>query len=256
MRIGYCLSGGGVRGVAHIGALQALKENGIEADIISGASAGSIVGSLYAAGKSSEEMLDFVNQSSYMKIFKFGFPGKGLTNLSFLQDHLKKFIPHDSFENLQRQFMVAVSNLSTGKIEILDSGSLTQAVVASSSIPLVFQPVLINDNLYVDGGLMNNLPSEAIRDQCDLLIGINVMPIKEVGAEELTNVMSIGMRCFQLSVNQNMKSSSLLCDIMIVPVELHRHSPFLLKNIDKIYRIGYDAAMEQMPAILDKIKTT
>lgn len=249
MKIGYCLSGGGVRGVAHIGVIQALRENGLEADIISGASAGSIVGALYADGKTSGEMLDFVRESSYMKIFRLGLPDKGITPLVFLFQHLQKYIPHDSFDGLKRRLFIAVTHLNTGRTEWLQSGSVSQAVMASASIPLVFQPVKINQGLYVDGGLMNNMPSEVIRDQCEVLIGVNVMPILEVSNRELGSMMSIGMRCFHLSVNHNMKPSMEICDFVISPSGIHRHSPFLLRNIEEIYRLGYDATMEVMPRI-------
>lgn len=106
MKIGISLSGGGARGIAHIGVLEALLENGIQPEVIAGTSAGSIVGALYAAGKTPEEMLDFVKDSSILRIFRVGLPNKGLASLSYLRERLEEAIPEDNFESLQKHLFI------------------------------------------------------------------------------------------------------------------------------------------------------
>ena len=130
-KIGIALSGGGARGIAHIGVLQALDENGVFPDVISGTSAGSIVGALYASGKTPLEILKVVEKSKVYKTIKFGMPLKGLTDLSYLAKLLSENIEKDSFESLSRKLFIAVSNLNSGELEIINKGKLFDVVVAS-----------------------------------------------------------------------------------------------------------------------------
>ena len=110
--IGIAFSGGGMRGIAHIGILQALQEHGIHPDMVSGTSAGSIIGAMYAAGKTPEEMLDFVKTTSLFKVFKPGFPLNGLSSLTYLVERLQKYIEIDSFEALEKKFYVSKKSKS------------------------------------------------------------------------------------------------------------------------------------------------
>ncbi|MDV7400245.1 hypothetical protein RZS08_53015, partial [Arthrospira platensis SPKY1] len=102
---------------------------------VAGSSAGSIAGALLAAGLTADEMLNLVKESSIFKILKVGLPSDGLTKLTYLRDKLRTIIPEDSFASLKLPLYVAISNLVTGQLEIVNSGSLSQVVMASSSIP-------------------------------------------------------------------------------------------------------------------------
>ena len=167
---------GGARGIAHIGALQALEENGISPDLISGASAGSIVGALYASGKSPQEMLTIFKETSLYKLFKFTISTAGLTDLDNLKTILGQHIEQDSFEALQKKLFICVTNLNLGRFEIFSKGELFELVAASSSIPILFSSRNFNGYTYADGGLLNNLPVEPLVGNCDLLIGVMSCP--------------------------------------------------------------------------------
>ncbi len=250
-KFGIALSGGGVRGVAHIGVLQALRENDLAPEVIIGTSAGAIIGALYAAEKTTEEMLEFVRQWSLYKVFKVGFPIDGLTSLSFLQNQLLEAIEHDSFEQLQKPLYVGATNLNTGKLEIFQQGSLSEVVTASSSIPLVFKPIEINGQVYVDGGLICNIPVDPVREACELLLGVNLIPSSEVSTKSLQNVLSIGTRTFNLGILINSRSSLEQCDIIIEPEKLNNYNIFTFgkKQQKAIYDIGYEATIEKIPEI-------
>lgn len=248
-RIGIALSGGGARGIAHIGVLQALEECGIFPDVISGTSAGSIVGALYAAGKKPMEILKIVDKSKIYKTIKFGMPVKGLTDLSYLADLLAKNIETDSFEALSKKLFVSISNLNTGELEIVSKGKLFEVVVASSSIPFVFKPVFINGQFYVDGGLINNLPAESIRDKVKFLIGVNVMPIVKNEKETFQNMFRIANRMFEMSIAANTKPSLQLCDAVIEPKGLLDFNIFSFNKFKELYEIGYETAIDKMPQI-------
>ena len=252
-KIGIALSGGGARGIAHIGVLKALEENSIFPDVVSGASAGSIVGALYAAGKKPMEILKFVEKSKIYKTIRFGMPLKGLTDLSYLSELLAENIKEDRFESLSKKLFIAVSNLNTGELEIASKGKLFDFIVASSSIPFVFKPVLINGQYYVDGGLMNNLPAESIRKKIEYLIGVNVMPILKNEKEDFQNMLRIGSRMFEMSIWTNTKPSLDLCDVVIEPQGLVDYNIFSFNKFNELYEIGYEAAMDKMAQIKSMI---
>lgn len=249
MKIGISLSGGGARGIAHIGVLEALLENGIQPEVIAGTSAGSIVGALYAAGKTPEEMLDFVKDSSILRIFRVGLPDKGLASLKYLQERLQEAIPEDNFESLQKRLFIAVTNLLTGKLEIKSSGELHKVIMASSAIPLVFQPVTISDGLYVDGGTIENLPVQPIRNLSDMVIGVNVMPYEPVEEKSVNSMWSIAVRCFEMAIWVNTKPDLKNCDIIIEPGKVRNYNIFQFNKYKELYEIGYVATMLQMPEI-------
>ncbi len=251
--IGLTLSGGGARGAAHIGLLKALEEHLIFPQIISGASAGSIVGALYAAGLHPDKILEFAEESSLYKTFQIGLPTKGLADLQYLKEQLLRYIGYDSFEQLGKKFFVSVTNLEAGRAELLSSGSLSDAVKASCSIPLVFRPTLINEQTYVDGGLMNNFPTHCIRPQCDILIGMNVMPHAKLPTDEVKSVIDIAIRSFELSVWNNTIGQVEHCDFYIEPEALRKYHLFKFSKSREIHDIGYEAGMQVVPDLLRQI---
>ena len=248
-KIGISLSGGGARGIAHIGVLKALEENGIYPEVIAGASAGAIVGAFYANGMSPEDILKVVSKSSLFKMFSFGLPNGGLTKLTYLKRLLKQHIQVDRFEDLEKQLFVAISNLNTGQTNVVGSGPLYDVIVASASIPLVFQPVEINGQTYVDGGLLNNMPVKAAKKVSDKLIGVNVMPDIEVSSKSIHSTIAVATRCFQLSVISNTRPNLKYCDIVIEPQKVHPYNIFQFNKHEEIYQIGYHATMEKMEDI-------
>jgi len=182
-KIGLALSGGGARGIAHIGVLDALAEANIEADIISGASAGSLVGTMHAAGVPTQKMMELLKSARLWRTLKIR--RRGFASQNYLKKQMKKVIPIDSFDALKKPMHIAVVNLLSGELEILHSGQLFDAVAASCSIPIVFHPVVMNGKTYVDGGVIRNLPARDIRDKCEFLIGVDVMPLVDEIPEKL-----------------------------------------------------------------------
>lgn len=249
-KLGIALSGGGAKGIAHIGVLKALEEHGIFPDIIAGTSAGAIVGALYASGKTATEILRFVEKSNVFKIFKFGVPTKGLTDLSYLSKILSEVIVEDSFEALHKKLYIPISNLSTGKLDVINSGSLFDVVTASCSIPFIFTPVKINDYYYVDGGLMNNLPVEAIREKVEYAIAVNVMPVEPAVENEFQNLFQIANRTFYLSIWSNTASSLAISDIIIEPKDMNNYKVYHFNKVDEFFELGYESGLEAIPQIM------
>ncbi|KAA3641508.1 MAG: Patatin [Bacteroidetes bacterium] len=254
MITGISLSGGGARGIAHIGVLQALEENDIYPDVISGASAGAIVGAFYASGMRPSQIFQLVRKSSLLRLFSFGIPNRGITKLTYLKTLLDKNIKTEAFEGLDRKLIASISNLNTGLTEEVDTGPLYDVIVASASIPLVFQPVEINGQIYVDGGLLNNLPMNKLREAADFIMGVNVMPDIEVENDSIESTIGVATRSFQLSVIANTRPNFQHCDVLIEPEKVHPYHVFQLNKYKEIYEIGYEKTLALIPEIKDKLE--
>jgi NTE family protein len=251
--IGIALSGGAARGIAHIGVLQALEEAGISPGYVSGASAGSIVGALYAAGKTPGEMLRIIKNTPLLKLFKPSLSTLGLTDLSAIKEILGEHIDVDSFSALQRKLFISVTNMSKGSSEIISTGPLFETVTTSSSIPILFKARERNGDIYVDGGLLNNLPVNPLKANCRLVIGVNVTPI-ERRTDISGDMLLLAYRTLDLAMWANVKPSLELCDVVIEPATANV-AFFDIDNADEIFQLGYEAAKAQLPTIrkmLDK----
>jgi NTE family protein len=243
-KVGVVLSGGGALGFAHIGALQALEDSGIKPEIIAGTSMGSIVGAFYASGYSPDKIYEFIKNEKFDHPINILAPTlkRGQLGLSSQKNILKvlqKYIPHNSFEALKMPLFVCVANLTSGKAEFVHSGELHSYILASSAIPTVFEAVEINDMIYVDGGVLNNFPAQAIRKECTYLIGIDVKPNYEFNAAK--DIKDILMRSLQLVISENSQAGRKLCDVLIEPQSNSFFNEFSFKDFKKIYHDGYNA---------------
>lgn len=240
-KIGITLSGGGFRGVAHLGILQYMQELGIEPEAVSGASAGALVGAFVAAGYLPEEIYHFAKKEQFFNYTSI-LRGGGLSTDIF-EKIIRKYIPHDSFEGLKLPLYVSVTDLTNAQSLIINSGSLSFAVKASCSFPLVFQPVLYGEDTYLcDGGLMNNFPVESIRSSCQKVIGINVNPLnKHQGKFSYTEIINRIIRIATSGITRDRKAD---CDVFIQPDELNDYGLFDVRKIDEIYQLGYAHAQK------------
>jgi NTE family protein len=253
LKIGISFSGGGARGIAHIGVLQALLDYKIEPQFVAGASAGSVVGVLYAAGFSPSDILGFIKESSFFKLVKLGFPNGGLTKLSYLKERLSAVISEDDFSTLKRPFWVAITNLNTGKLVVKNEGPLIDIIVASCSIPMVFQAVEIGGEYFVDGGLLCNLPVSPLLSVAEFTIGVNVVPGDPMGSEEMGSVLNVANRSFDLAILANSRPEAALCDFLIEPAGLSNYGVFNFNKYEELYQLGYDRTLDIIPALLEKI---
>jgi NTE family protein len=165
-KIGIALSGGGARGLAHIGVLEVLDGLGVQIDAVSGTSMGAIIGAAYCTHgglKKAIELLDSTDWKSFLVFSAFQLSRTGLVNEKKVDELLKIFLGDKTFKDCKKQFCcVAVDILSSTKI-ILNSGSLREAVLASAAVPGIFPPVCRENLLLVDGGIMEPLPTIAIQ---------------------------------------------------------------------------------------------
>lgn len=236
-KTGLVLSGGGTRGFAHLGVIAALFENGIKPDVIAGTSAGSIVGAFIASGKTPEEILAIFKKGWFFSYTKLQLPVDGLMKLDGLKEVIQKNIGTKNIEDLKTPFFITVSNLNLGTVEYRNKGNLGETVLASSSIPVIFSPVKLDKYLYVDGGLMDNIPVEPIKNDCEKIIVSNISPLNP--KENLKNLIQITSRTFYMSVNANMKTVHQYTSLFIEPEGIDNYDILSLSHADELYELGY-----------------
>ena len=249
IKVGLVLSGGGAKGMAHIGALQIIEDAGVRIDYIGGTSMGAIVGALYASGYSAKQLdsifrsvdfNDLINdeiprraKTFYEKEehdkyaitlpfdkFKVSLPasiskGQNMYNLfSELTTHVNDI---EDFKKLPIPFFCMATNIESGKEVILNKGYLPQAISASGALPTLFSPVSINDSLYIDGGVTNNYPIDEVRAMgADFIIGIDVQNTLKT-REDLKTVLDVMAQLSNFQTIENMHEKRLDTDIYIHP---------------------------------------
>ncbi len=250
-KIGICLSGGGARGFAHLGVLQALVENGIKISHISGSSAGAMAGAFFAAGLKPKEILEITANKKVWEMVNFA-PNKfGILGLNKLGNEIKRLIPHNSFEKLEIPLSICVSNIGKGLPQYIESGDLSLAVMASSSVPVMFKPVKINGDLFLDGGLMNNLPIKPLRKSCDFIIAVNVTPFEK--RLPVKSMKSIILKSVYISVENQTRQKGKKADWLIEPTGIIRFDGFKLKDSDKLFELGYNYTNQALKDMMETI---
>lgn len=288
VKVGLVLSGGGAKGLAHIGALKVIEEAGVRIDYIGGSSMGAIIGGLYASGYTAHQ-LDSIFQETNFNIliqddiprsaktfyekeddekyaitlpfdnFKIGLPtglsrGQNIYNLmSRLTRHLGNL---EDFSELPIPFFCIAANVETGEAVVLDKGSLAQAVSASGAIPSVFSPVKINDQLLIDGGVANNYPVEELRDRgAEVIIGVDVQD-SLVDRDNLNSVFDILTQITNFRTINDMKEKIPKTDIYIKP-DIRNFSVLSFEKGQAIIdsgKVAADKNLSQLIALADRQK--
>jgi len=250
--IGLGLSGGGVRGISHLGVLKALNEAGIFPNQVSGSSAGAIVGAMYCQGYSPDEVLKIIIETNYFKLLRPAISWKGLFNLDSLAQLLKTYLPHNDFSALKTTLIVAATDIGKGEVVYFDSGKLIDPILASSCIPGMFEPILYDSRYLVDGGVLNNLPVEPLQSSCEVLIGVNCNHLPELG--KVRNVKNLIERAVMMNLNFNVYTRKGACDYFIEAPGLGKYGVFDLKKAPELFQAGYQQAMrviEASPTLLE-----
>jgi len=237
MKTGLVLSGGGARGICHLGVIKALEEFHVQIDYISGTSAGSITGCLYSYGYKPDEIVKIISETSFARSLKLAWAWTGLLSLDGLRDLFQKLIPENSFEALKIPVTIAATEIKKGKIEYFTKGELIQPLLASCCVPAVFNPVQLNGGLYVDGGILDNLPVKAIYDKCEFIIGSHCNFIRS--EVDLKNFRAVVERSLLMAISGNTTISKTLCNILIEPPDVGKYSGFDLSKAREIFDIGY-----------------
>ncbi|MFZ6846411.1 patatin-like phospholipase family protein [Undibacterium sp. RuTC16W] len=256
IRIGLALGGGAARGFAHIGVIKALESQGINADIVVGTSAGSVVGAMYAAGNNGFALQKMALDMDEATISDWSLPlfakTSGVLKGDALQAYVNKSVGQTPIEKLKKPFGAVATDLHTGLPVLFQRGNTGLAVRASSAVPGVFQPVKINDRQYVDGGLVSPVPVRFAREMgADFVIAVNIS--SQPDSQAASSSLEVLMQTFTImgqSLNQfELKNA----DVVIKPeLASMKGSDFAGRNLAIL--AGEKAAMSAMADIKQKIR--
>lgn len=234
----FVLSGGGARGYAHLGVLKAFAENNIFPEVISATSAGSIAAAFICDGYSTDEVREIFQKHKLGLSMQWRNWRAGFLSLKKVEEVLKLTLRHKTFESLDTPLYITATNFVTGDQTIFSEGTLIPAILAASSVPLLFPPVEIAGAQYVDGGLSGNLPIEPLLAQYRDIIGVHVNPLTPYNPSNgfLANVE----RTLHLAIREPVLKNKLLCRHFIEPTELGQYGMFEFNRLEAIYTTGLD----------------
>ncbi|MDR0976134.1 MAG: patatin-like phospholipase family protein [Prevotellaceae bacterium] len=238
--VGYALSGGFIKGFAHLGAMQALMEYGIKPDIISGVSAGALVGAFYADGNEPYRILDFFAGHKFQDLTKLVIPKVGLFVLDEFIDFLRSNLRTRNIEELQTPLVITATDLDNGTSVQFTQGEIALRVAASCCMPVLFSPVRIDGVHYVDGGLFMNLPVSTIRRVCNKVVAVNVSPLN--ADRYKMNIVSIALRSYNFMFRANSLPERKKADLLIEPYHLDIYNNTELEKAEEIFEQGYNTA--------------
>lgn len=253
-KIGLTLSGGASYGIAHVGVIKALREYGIEPDVLYGTSAGAIVAAQYAGGVSIQDMRKFIMENKILSMRRMRLPKLGFIPLTYLENRLTDFIPFEKLEDLPRRTLIGATNLETGHHETIETGLISKAVAASCAIPIFFMPIEHNENLYVDGGVSNNMPASPLQNHCDFIIGSDVVEAKQVDRKYINGFKRLLERTLAISLANRTVINYDDCDFVIKPGGMFQYSKFDFGRSDEFIEYGYHQTLIDLPKILEGIR--
>ncbi len=280
-KVGLVLSGGGAKGLAHIGVLKVIDSLGIQVDYIGGTSMGAVVGGLYASGYTANQLdsifsridvdallQDYTpreSKSFYEKRndeiyaltlpfnnFKLGLPSglsKGLYNFNLMSKLTQHVSDVRDFDKLPIPFLCIATDVETGEQIVLDEGILAQAIIASGALPTLYSPVEINGRLFIDGGVVNNYPVEELKNRgVDFIIGIDVQDGLK-NREQLKDVTAVLAQINNFSMIEKMEGKRNLTNIYIKP-DIKGYSVVSFDKGKEIIKKGNEKANEFIKELL------
>ncbi|PWM75780.1 MAG: hypothetical protein DBX59_00615 [Bacillota bacterium] len=240
--LGLALGSGGAKGMAHIGALKAFEENGIEFDVVAGASIGSIVGAFYCNIYRADEILHLLETVNFKEITNMFMVKMDTVGL---EDVINRYIGDLTFDELKKPFACTATDYRTGEEVDLKSGSVAKALCASSSYPPFFKPVSIDGRLLVDGAFSNAVPADLVRGMgADFVVGIDLSAVKSDKKSFIGEWLAKMPFEYGNTSEKGYKNS----DIMLKP-PLSQYSAASFAGLHDMYEIGYETALGEMPAI-------
>jgi NTE family protein len=247
--VGLALSGGAVRGIAHIGVLEVLEQEGIPIHSIAGTSAGSIIGALYAAGMPLPDIKRIALKTKWNSIFKLTVPKMGLISSEGIYAFIKDILPVKKFSELKIPFAAVATDLKTGQKVSITTGSIAKAVQASCSLPVIFTPTKVGGKLLVDGGVASQIPVRTAREElrASIVIAVDVN-YRSLESNRYDNLLKIAAHLSMIMAARNAREEEKFADI-VIPVNAKGIALYDLAKAQELLRRGRKAAEEKIPAI-------
>ena len=252
IKVGLALGAGAARGLTHIGVLEVLEEHGVHIDFVAGCSMGAVIGCMFASGTPAREIHSVVSDSlgkGAWKLFDITLPRIGLIKGNNIDTLITKLTGDRNIEEMKIPFVTVSACLENGELKVFDSGKATDAVRASISLPGVFEPVILDNKTYVDGGILVRTPVNVVRKMgAEIVIAVDVGYRGELRSSP-KNIIDMMIYSFELQQWEAMRSVETDADITVV-VNTDNIGPTEFAKVEESVGIGRAAAL----SVIDDIK--
>lgn len=256
--LALALSGGGARGIAHLGVLAALDELRIPVSRLSGVSSGAIAAAFYAAGVPPREILRLFQEVNITRLTRVALSRYGLFRIdavgTLFERHLGEI---GTFEQLQLPLTLVATDLVEGTSVRFSSGPLVPPLLATAAVPILFRPVEFQGRQLVDGGLLNNLPVEALREAGPdelRIVGVHCNPPNPNA--QFNNLRGVIERTLNLAIGGNTVLSKQQCHLLLEPPELRRFRTMSYRCAPELFDIGYRYTLSKAPELMALLQPT
>ena len=251
-KLGLALGAGGSRGVAHIGFLKALEEAGIQADYIVGSSMGSVVGGAYAAGVSVDVMREAVCKLRLLDVLSPAKQKGGVFGNNRMRAQIVKYVGEMDFKDLKIPFHCVAVDMVKQEVVEFSKGSVADAIVASSTIPAIFHPLVKGKQRFIDGGVLERVPAMRVKKMgADVVVAVDVLGWKNA-REKVPGPIGVSLETFDIMDNHRTKAYrekyKKYIDFWLEP-DLGDMSQYSLKQIKEAYEKGYELGKANVAAI-------
>lgn len=250
-KIGLALGSGAARGMAHIGVIKALEEQGINIDMISGSSAGALIGGLYCSGIKPDMIRKLAVQIDKKLWMDFSVPRRGILKGEKIEEILKIITGDKKIEDLDKELAIVATDLKNAKEVVFANGPIYKAIRASISIPGFFEPVEHDGKLLVDGGVVDRVPISIIKE-----MGADIVIAVDVGFSDYSSrvfhLLDIMQQSIDVMAKQILEADKIYADIVLEPSLSHIDSSEF-ERVEECAEIGYICANEKMDEILNII---
>lgn len=248
-KVALVLSGGGLKGAAHIGAYKAMESFDIDILRIAGTSAGALVGAMIAAGFDSTDCLKIWKEQNFLEWKKLRLPKKlGLVDSEYLIKQFSGVFPVENIEQLNIPFTACATDLLEGKSTYFSSGNLVRAILGSAAFPGVITPVQHDGSLFADGGILNNFPIEPLIGKAPQLLGVFLNPasVQKLPLDAFSNTVQVLDRAYHLALAKDTADKFKQVHYLVCPSDLVGYKTFSSGKTDELYQIGYDTTCRML----------
>jgi NTE family protein len=252
-KLGLALGGGGARGLAHIGVLKVLEEEGLKADFVAGTSVGSLIGALYCCGYGWPELAELARSTDWSDLVAFTVPRLGLVNARKLERLVERLTDRRSLEQLPIPFRAVAVDITRGEEVVLSSGPVSRAVRASASIPVIFEPARLGGRLLVDGGILDNVPTGVVRGMgAEVVVAVNLSG-EMSKSRPPENLVDVVIYSLELLIHGQGQRGTAAADVPVVP-DLGGFSYRSLAPREELMKRGEAAMRAALPALLRRLR--
>lgn len=256
--LGLALSGGGARGIAHLGVLAALDELGLPIGRLAGVSSGAIAATFYAAGVPPREILRLFQEVNITQITRIALSRYGLFRIDGVGPLLEKHLGAGcTFEQLRLPLTLVATDLVEGTSVRFSSGLVVPPLLASSAVPILYKPVEYMGRQLVDGGLLNNLPVEALVEHQHpglRIVGVHCNPPNPDA--QFNNLRGVIERTLNLAIGGNTVISKQQCELLLEPTELRRFRTMSYRRAPELFEIGYRYTLSRADDLAKLLQTS